>query len=144
MEARFIVILRKCVKCGLEATNEEELELFVNNPPSKYGKQNLCKICHIEKCREGTRRYRENHPDRYKEKRNASCAKWRAENPEKKHAQNLTKRVPLDNKCFVCGSTENLERHHFDYDKPRQFTTLCRECHVKEHSETWKMLEVDI
>lgn len=41
--------------------------------------------------------------------------------------------VPLKDKCELCSSTLNLERHHPDYSKPLDFITFCRECHRKLH-----------
>jgi 5-methylcytosine-specific restriction endonuclease McrA len=43
-----------------------------------------------------------------------------------------------NNKCTRCGSTEKLEVHHLSYDNiynepDEDLTTLCRECHLKEH-----------
>jgi hypothetical protein len=38
------------------------------------------------------------------------------------------RKVPLDDKCD-CGTTENLQRHHPDYDKPLEVLTKCTECH---------------
>ena len=37
--------LRKCTVCGLEAHNEQELELFAKAKKSRYGRNNLCKKC---------------------------------------------------------------------------------------------------
>jgi len=85
--------LRKCVKCGVEATTEKELELFINNKGSKHGKQNLCKECKriedkkyrltergIEVARIARKKYQETHPEKYKE----SIKKYRAKEPYKK------------------------------------------------------------
>ena len=81
------IILRKCVKCGVEATTETELDLFINNHGSKHGKQNLCKDCKKQEdfayrqtdkgrmiARRSNKKYRENNPDSY----NASIKKYRA------------------------------------------------------------------
>jgi hypothetical protein len=38
--------------------------------------------------------------------------------------------------CEVCGSTENLERHHEDYSKPSDVKVLCTSCHKKLHHKT--------
>jgi len=37
--------LRKCNKCGIEATTNEDLDSFVNHSGALYGKRNLCKQC---------------------------------------------------------------------------------------------------
>lgn len=39
--------------------------------------------------------------------------------------------IPLKNKCEICGSTENLQRHHPDYSKSLQVMTVCKKCHIK-------------
>jgi|SaaInlStandDraft_4_1057021.scaffolds.fasta_scaffold119187_2 hypothetical protein len=45
-------MLRKCRECGLEAHNEEELELFMKcNAKSRHGRKQLCKECNNNKCR---------------------------------------------------------------------------------------------
>lgn len=38
-------------------------------------------------------------------------------------------------KCLFCGSKENLEFHHHDYNKPKEFIILCKKCHQKEHNK---------
>jgi len=38
-------MLRKCIFCGLEATSLADLELFVKNKASSYGRMNQCKKC---------------------------------------------------------------------------------------------------
>ena len=37
--------------------------------------------------------------------------------------------------CIICGSKENIECHHPDYNKPREFICLCASCHRKLHKE---------
>lgn len=32
--------------------------------------------------------------------------------------------------CAVCGNTENIEAHHWDYSKPLEVQWLCREHHI--------------
>lgn len=40
--------LRECRKCGVKASNTEELELFVKSTNSKFGRYNICKSCHTD------------------------------------------------------------------------------------------------
>lgn len=35
--------------------------------------------------------------------------------------------------CQICGSKEDLIKHHPDYSKPFEFIVLCRGCHTKIH-----------
>lgn len=43
------------------------------------------------------------------------------------------KNVPLGSECFLCGSTENLCRHHQDYSKPLEIITVCTHHHNSVH-----------
>jgi hypothetical protein len=40
-------ILRRCCRCGIEAKNEEDLELFVKKSNSPHGRGTICKQCHL-------------------------------------------------------------------------------------------------
>jgi len=63
--------------------------------------------------------------------------------PEKVRAGSIARRdTSLECKCSICGSTENLERHHPDYDRPLDVVTLCRSCHCRVHSGTLKIMEL--
>lgn len=35
--------------------------------------------------------------------------------------------------CLICSSTEHLEAHEFDYNKPLDTCTFCRNCHKLTH-----------
>lgn len=42
--------------------------------------------------------------------------------------------------CEECGSTENVQAHHEDYDRPLDVTWLCFDCHQELHKsrgEVW-------
>lgn len=39
----------------------------------------------------------------------------------------------LKSSCEICNSTDNLQRHHWRYDKPLLVNTLCRDCHDIQH-----------
>jgi hypothetical protein len=36
--------------------------------------------------------------------------------------------------CSVCGTTENVDGHHEDYDRPLDVTWLCRKHHRLRHT----------
>ena len=78
------------------------------------------------------------------EKFRKRSSEWRKKHPE--FMRNYRKKVPLmtaahnkairnidAKKCEVCGSTENLERHHPDYSKPLEVQVLCKRCHNAKH-----------
>ena len=56
-----------------------------------------------------------------------------------------------ENKCSVCGSTENLEVHHKNYNIHPQkgllsldnLITLCHDCHSSEHGYKYGMRYFD-
>jgi len=55
---------------------------------------------------------------------------WKKANPERYRAWAVAVRlVPLKSNCEICGSIDNLQRHHRDYGKPLDCLTLCRGCH---------------
>ena len=35
--------------------------------------------------------------------------------------------------CYFCGSTNNIDGHHENYEKPFDVIWLCRNCHAKLH-----------
>jgi len=35
--------------------------------------------------------------------------------------------------CEICGTTNNLEKHHKDYSKPMDIQWLCRQHHLAVH-----------
>jgi Na+-translocating ferredoxin:NAD+ oxidoreductase RnfC subunit len=51
----------------------------------------------------------------------------------KKIARSIAIKVPLKSSCQICGDKQNLERHHWRYDKPLMVATLCRDCHKIQH-----------
>jgi hypothetical protein len=86
----------------------------------------------IRECqREYQQKYRKVHPlrDRRKESQ-----QYIERYPQKVKAQHLANyHCSLGSNCLRCGSTERLEKHHFDYDKPLEVVTLCQKCHRLIH-----------
>lgn len=70
--------------------------------------------------------YRETH----REERRVYYSRYFEEHRKEHHAQSLAwRKIPLDDSCSLCGATENLQRHHPDYDKPLEVITVCAYCH---------------
>lgn len=101
-----------------------QLELFKGRcrcgQPARVG-QRRCRACHAAYMRE----WRKSHP-------------LTGEARERDNARHIAgmalKRGQIERKpCLVCGSTEKLEKHHFDYSEPLQVDWLCRKHHLALH-----------
>ena len=122
--------LRKCRICGIEAHNEDELEPFVKNTTrSPYGRQNLCKKCHV-----------------------AEYHKWKVNHTRRflGHGHFRNKLIAyLGGKCMKCGNIDSRvlechapnghgiphnERSVYKFWKQRdELMLLCANCHRIEH-----------
>jgi len=49
------------------------------------------------------------------------------------NARAYARKKPMKEECQICYSPERLERHHWDYNKPLVFATLCNFCHNSQH-----------
>jgi hypothetical protein len=65
---------------------------------------------------------------------NKIAKQQRLKYPERYSARNQAKRnIPLKESCEICGSKDNLQRHHWNYNKPLMVSTLCITCHMIQH-----------
>jgi len=55
------------------------------------------------------------------------------ENKKRINARAYARKKPLKSSCQICEDTQNLERHHWRYDKPLIVATLCHDCHSIQH-----------
>ena len=102
------VISRQCSKCGGDLGD-------------RYGKQRYCKSCHAAYMR-ATRPKHSDLPDHQRKKANTRA-----------YSKVLVKRGEIKKMpCEVCGS-KNSERHHDDYDNPRDVRWFCRKHHLELH-----------
>jgi hypothetical protein len=98
-----------------------------------------------EKRQEINRRWKARNPER----QNQYNERWKAKNkpkvleyakrhkdahPEQVRAVAAAQKLPRGRCCERCASTVNLQKHHPDYSRPRQFITLCVKCHRKLHN----------
>lgn len=59
---------------------------------------------------------------------------YRKLNPEKTRARVLANQlIELGSECEICGSSDNLMRHHPDYSEPLVIVTVCSGCHMNVH-----------
>jgi len=55
------------------------------------------------------------------------------ENYKMKQARWKSKKIYLKESCDICGDTTNLQKHHWNYNKPLLVNTLCQTCHEIQH-----------
>jgi len=122
----------KCIICKKELTGRQKkyCSPFYNSR-SQYIKNRDVKI------RRAKEYYHKNRDDVLKKQiercnlryRNDSCFKERRD-----FRKTVQKYISLDDKkCSVCGVTEDLHRHHPDYNDSKSCIILCRTCHNKLH-----------
>jgi len=83
--------------------------------------------------KEMQRKYKREHPEKQRE--------YASRYPEKVKAHSIANnlKIPLEPECFLCGSTENLEKHHPNYSKPKLVQTVCKQCHTLIHTNVQEM-----
>lgn len=133
-----------CRKCGKELPLDE----FYTHSRMADGHLNICKECvrarvsdHREKNLERIREYdrqRASLPHR-KAQRRKIVDKRRKEDEAFNTAHTTLHNFIRDGKvikgllCQLCGSSEGIEGHHFDYSDPLGVIWLCKVCHRQYH-----------
>lgn len=131
-----------CVRC--------KKEIKKTTPNKKY-----CKVC----CKIHDNEYRNfkyQTDEDYKNKKIQRNLNWQSKNKGKVlayhafykkknklkvNARNRAQKyIELKSLCGICKSKENLQRHHWRYDKPLLVSTLCSDCHNVQHTK--KPMEV--
>lgn len=148
--------LKRCFKCGRLLPLSE----FYKTRAMKDGRLNKCKDCtkkdvkhyreeNLEKIREYDRN-RPNKTERYtraksyiktlkgKQAKAKANRKYSTQYREKRIAHNEVSKALANKKltplpCEICGSTERIQAHHFDYSKPLEIIWLCEKHHKQRH-----------
>jgi len=129
------IILRKCLRCGLEAKNLEELKQFKPHPKMLYGYSNLCRQCANRQDRyDGIYG---NHKRAYANQRNKKRLRFKgipvllSENPRKNVCSKCGAKYPEQLKTQTC-----LHHERYDPNDPlAHIIELCHPCHTKLHHE---------
>lgn len=135
--------MKVCTKCG----EEKPISEFYIDLTHKDGHRDACKVC--------TCKWQTDYSAANREKIRARARMAYAKRPERqasrscRYRRSHRKRITATNKanyakrkgllvkraCERCGSTENIDSHHDDYDKPLDVRWLCRSCHKRLHGE---------
>lgn len=122
-----------CVRCGAAKPLSDY-----------YPKDRTCKVCRCAIVRERRRtnpKVREYDRKRGNRQTLEDTRAYREANPKKYKAQTWINNAVRDGRlvkldsCEVCNSTDHIEGHHDDYDKPTVVRWLCSRCHSLWHSE---------
>jgi len=115
-----ITLFMKCNICN----QEKPIENFtLDRTNHSTGRQRRCKECDNKRRAE----WRKNHPTQNKE----ACSRYYNKKKAENSLRMKSHKIPLAKECFFCDSHVNLERAHYNYEKPENFVTMCRSCHRK-------------
>lgn len=111
MEITGVKPIRECTICGFKS---DDLNLFIKDSGSRYGRRNQCKECRNKINRTNTK------APEYKHKH--QLAKRYKTTPEK-----YVECMNTSSSCEICGSTDSLCYDH-DHDTMKFRGVLCRGC----------------
>ena len=112
-------MLRKCSDCGLEAHDNEGLNLFTSAPGCKHGKRNRCIQCSYKISKAAA------------EKNPKKTRDWKTKHQVMKRygitPEQYAERMATSSVCECCGNKENLCYDHC-HDTMAFRGVLCRSC----------------
>jgi len=144
-------MVKKCPGCK----EIKDSSLFYKSLTRHDGITSTCKDCikkttHTEEYREWMRNYMRKRngnknidslkiviiPELEKKLGIRITDKFITSDKNKKHISRERAKYYIETKpCVICGTEEDIERHHFDYNKPLDVTFLCMKHHRKLHAE---------
>lgn len=93
-----------------------------------------CEDCRKERDIARIRRYEQKNPEKIRLQTNRLSKKWRENHKDIRAIYTRTNRkIKTNENCDICHSTDNLQKHHWRYDKPLLVNTLCQTCHQIQH-----------
>jgi len=132
-----------CFKCGVD----KDISEYYKHPQMGDGTLNKCKCC----AKLDTRKYREDNTEKVRsyDRIRGKIPKRIAENSERmiKYKETFPQRCLavkmlgnavrdgriVKKDCAICGTSERIEGHHFDYYKPLEVIWLCSAHHSAVH-----------
>jgi len=144
---------RKTKKCSI-CNFYKPLKYFDIKHGRAFNRRSECKSCRAKhrtdintsaviKAKE---KYRKTKKGKLKEKaynngerHRRAIQSWKKKNKHKLAAHTAASRAnPIKKPCELCGSTKHVQRHHFDYTKPKEIQWLCAKCHRSIHTASLK------
>lgn len=120
-------VLRQCRSCGLQANNEDDLELFQKSSAATHGRNNFCKAC--DNARSKTDKAKD--PEAWlKRKRDAQFKKMYGFDSDTRQ------RIIAEHKyCDICGKEFDLDNNrsaHIDHSHSKKHVrgVLCNKCNT--------------
>lgn len=119
------MITKICTKCKRELPLSE----FHADKRRKHGAGSECRDC--------KKKYRQENTDKLMIAQKERNIRNKKEISPKRKAWNAlyyalkTGEITKSDICEICGSTENIQGHHKDYNKPLEVTWVCQKCHVE-------------
>lgn len=119
---------------------KDGLEKLAKNSLIKRQVSLTCRVCGIEIpttckslqfCSESCAK--KSYKKRYFEKHRAEVLAYNR-NYRKKKANNKLQKIFTEEKCYFCGSKEELVWHHAEYRPVQKLVRMCDGCHKKLHS----------
>lgn len=123
---------RICTKCNIYKPKEDFLIRKENNRLRSW-----CKICMNKRRIEIFRRI----PSDSLDKKKGYFGKFGKKDSTKLKARQISQKITRKDNCEICKEDDLLERHHWDYNKPEIFVTLCRDCHRIQHHKPIKLYD---
>lgn len=131
------IVVALCVDCNGEfmknINNKVRCESCQKVNVKNTNKKNHIKRWESKEYREKVLEYNEEWRNNNRERTNELHRERRRKCPEKIKAREAVRKLPIGKECGICKSTENLQKHHWRYDKPELFSTLCSYCHKVQH-----------
>ena len=139
---------KTCKKCR----QKKDVSDFYKNKSKANGRASYCKLCMqvYRKQYSKTEAARETHSRSNKKYRQTEKGQITHRESQLRYSENNTHKIIAHNKtnkallcgkltrgpCEVCGSTETIQGHHRDYDKPLEVNWLCQQHHDSLHHAT--------
>ena len=134
--------IKNMIKICCRCKKEKDISDFTLSTSSKDGYYPSCKKCNSEQCSEYQKKNREKRTNYFREYRKTengynnsyhAVVKYNNKNKEKLSAW-CKLRNAFKEQCRICGSDQDIIRHHEDYSKPLEYICLCHLHHKEIHS----------